>query len=68
MNEYLVVWYANDTDTPGIERAELEIFGQRLDDLGVDIGENDFQISDAGGVDSTNVSATRRRQSNACRR
>lgn len=42
-NEFLVVWYGDDT-TDG----EYEIFGQRISAEGVEIGTNDFRISDAG--------------------
>jgi hypothetical protein len=46
-NEYLVVWYGYD-NTPPLDR-ELEIFGQRLDAAtGVQVGLNDFRISDMG--------------------
>jgi hypothetical protein len=49
-NEYLVVWCGTDT-TYGLVPLEMEIFGQRLDGAtGVEIGENDFRISDMGGT------------------
>ena len=44
-NEYLVVWYdGDDSLAPG----EFEIFGQRLDATGAEIGADDFRISDMG--------------------
>jgi hypothetical protein len=46
-NEYLVVWHADDTDA-GIDDNENEIFGQRIDANGNEVGANDFRISDAG--------------------
>ncbi|MCB0175224.1 MAG: hypothetical protein H6631_18785 [Anaerolineaceae bacterium] len=46
-NEYLVVWWGNDfKDTLGIN--EFEIFGQRLNSQGDQIGKDDFRISDMG--------------------
>ncbi len=42
--EHLVVWLANE-DTTG----EVEVFGQRIDAAtGVEVGENDFRVSDMG--------------------
>jgi hypothetical protein len=42
-NEYLVVWHANaDADN------QFEIYGQRISATGVEVGPNDFRISDAG--------------------
>jgi hypothetical protein len=53
-DEYLVVWYGDDTGG-GLADNELEIFGQRLDAAGVappvpPVGANDFRISDMGGT------------------
>ncbi|MCP5100311.1 MAG: hypothetical protein GY943_32570, partial [Chloroflexi bacterium] len=46
-NEYLVVWAADNAD--GI----VEIYGQRINAAtGVEVGNNDFRISDMGGTDS----------------
>lgn len=48
--EYLVVW-AGDTQAasiPPLVDNEFEIFGQRLTAGGVEIGDDDFRISDAG--------------------
>jgi hypothetical protein len=47
-NEYLVVWRGDDNTAPLINN-DFEIFGQRIDNTGVEIGDNDFQISDMGG-------------------
>jgi Ca2+-binding RTX toxin-like protein len=41
-NEYLVSWQADDLPTDN----EFEIFGQRLDAAGVEVGANDFRISE----------------------
>ena len=46
-NEFLVVWDGDD-DTGNLVNNELEIFGQRLTFKGVEIGPDDFRISDAG--------------------
>jgi len=43
-NEYLVVWWSDDTTND-----EFEVFGQRLDAaMGAEVGANDFRISDLG--------------------
>ncbi|GAL88015.1 conserved hypothetical protein-possibly heme/hemopexin utilization protein huxA [Jejuia pallidilutea] len=47
-NEYLVVWAATDPEI-GLVYLEYEIFGQRLSNTGVEIGTNDFKISDMAG-------------------
>ncbi len=53
-NEYLVVWQGDDELVPLTHKndppaaAELEIHGQRLDAAGVEIGDDDFRISDMG--------------------
>ncbi len=47
-NEYLVVWNSDD-DTGSLVNDEVEIFGQRLTaTTGVEVGVNDFQLSDMG--------------------
>ncbi len=47
-NEYLVVWYGDDTRGTLVE-GEFEIFGQRIDAAtGQEIGEDDFRISTMG--------------------
>ncbi len=49
-NEYLVVWHGDDSENL-LVNGELEIFGQLINaDTGMEIGTNDFQISDMGGV------------------
>ncbi len=63
-NEYLVVWDADDIDSPGVENNEFEIFGQRIaGGTGAAVGANDFRISDAGGdglngIDARNARVT----------
>jgi hypothetical protein len=42
-NQYLVVWSADE-----LTDEEFEIHGQRLDDQGTEIGDDDFRISDMG--------------------
>ena len=46
-DEYLVVW-GGDDDTGPLVDGEREIFGQRLTSAGVEVGVNDFRISDMG--------------------
>jgi hypothetical protein len=46
-DEYLVVWYGND-DLGGLMDDEFEVFAQRLDADGLEIGDNDLRISDMG--------------------
>ena len=45
-NQYLVVWHGDDNTTTVDE--ENEVFGQRLDAAGNEVGANDFRISDMG--------------------
>ncbi|MBX7148669.1 DUF4215 domain-containing protein [bacterium] len=52
-NEYLVVWTGED-DTAPLVNNEVEVFGQRLDTDGNEIGTNDFRISDMGTNGTTN--------------
>jgi hypothetical protein len=47
-NEYLAVW-SGDDDTPPLVDNEYEIFGQRLDATGAEVGRNDMRLSDMGG-------------------
>ena len=44
-NEYLVVWVGDDDS---VAEGESEVFGQRLDADGVEIGADDFRITDLG--------------------
>jgi hypothetical protein len=46
-DEYLVVW-SSDDDTAPLVDDEYEIFGQRLDKDGAEVGPDDFRISDMG--------------------
>ncbi|MEE8525302.1 MAG: hypothetical protein V3T72_15305 [Thermoanaerobaculia bacterium] len=56
-SDYLVVWHGNEDlgpspgPGPALALSELEIYGQRLDDEGVEVGDNDFRISDMGWID-----------------
>lgn len=52
-NEYLVVWLGEDDIAPLVDN-EREVFGQRLSNVGVEIGANDFRISDMGPNGDTN--------------
>lgn len=47
-NEYLVVWAAIETVSGAFQG--LEIFGQRLDADGQEIGTDDFRLTDVGGI------------------
>jgi hypothetical protein len=51
-NEFLVVWDGDDDTAPLVE-SETEIFGQRLNAFGNEVGTNDFRISDMGPDGST---------------
>ncbi|MCB0210219.1 MAG: hypothetical protein KDJ52_12855 [Anaerolineae bacterium] len=51
-NEYLVVWHGND-DTIG----EAEIYGQRLNPSGEQVGDDDFRISYMGTDGDANYDA-----------
>lgn len=48
-HEFLVVWDGDD-NVGGLVDGEYEIFGQRLDRFGTEIGANDFRLSDMGGI------------------
>jgi len=50
--EYLVVWRGDD-NVGGLANNELEVFGQRLDEWGIEVGANDFRISQQGGTGTT---------------
>ncbi|MEM8525536.1 MAG: hypothetical protein AAGG68_12925 [Bacteroidota bacterium] len=51
-NEYLVVFYG-DNNVPPVVNGEAEIYGQRLDADGNEIGMNDFRISFLGDENET---------------
>lgn len=55
-NEYLVVWEGQDDQAPN-DVSENEIFAQRLDENGAEIGVNDFPVSDMGALGSTDTNA-----------
>ncbi len=47
-NQYLVVWQGDD-DTGALVDGEIEIYGQRINAAtGVEVGTNDFRVSDMG--------------------
>ena len=48
-NEYLVVWAGDDT---AVADGEIEVFGQRLDAAGNEIGDDDFRITALGAEGS----------------
>ncbi len=47
-NEFLVVWSSDGPETGPLAQNEYEIFGQRLNEFGEEIGSNDFRISQLG--------------------
>ncbi len=59
--EYLVVWEGDTqmASIPPLVDNEFEIFGQRLTVGGVEIGDDDFRISDAGPPADINFRAER---------
>lgn len=57
-NEYLVVWYGDD-GSGGLADGEFEIYGQRLNNLGAEVGTNDFRISQAGTDGNAAIDAVR---------
>ena len=59
VDEYLVVWEADDPSKGGLADNEFEIFGQRLLSTGAEVGTNDFRLSDAGNNGDAGVDATR---------
>ena len=55
-NDYVVVWYGDDNIAPLVE-GENEIFRQRLSAAGVELGANDFRVSDMGSDGSADFAA-----------
>jgi hypothetical protein len=55
-NEYLVVWHGDD-NAGALVNGEREIYGQRLDANGYEVGINDFRISDVGVDGDTDFGA-----------
>lgn len=51
-NEFLVVWYGDDTTDE-----EFEVYGQRISAEGSELGSDDFRISDMGPDGNTTFSA-----------
>ncbi|MBN2550023.1 MAG: hypothetical protein JXB15_12745 [Anaerolineales bacterium] len=54
--EYLVVWYGDDNTAPLVE-GEEEIYGQRIDAVGNQVGGDDFRISEMGLVGNSSYDA-----------
>ncbi|MCB0153511.1 MAG: hypothetical protein KDF65_01850, partial [Anaerolineae bacterium] len=52
-NEYLVVWSSDDDVAPLVDD-EFEVFGQRVSASGMEVGPNDFRLSDMGPDGNTN--------------
>lgn len=59
-NEWLVVWSGAD-NVPPLVSGEREVFGQRLDPNGSELGANDFRISHMGPDGTTSTHANRPR-------
>lgn len=51
-NEYLVVWEGDD-----VINNKIEIYGQKISNLGVEIGSNDFKISNQLPIDDASFDA-----------
>lgn len=47
--EYLIVWQGDD-NVGGLVDDEFEIFAQRINGTGGGVGQNDYRLSDMGGV------------------
>jgi hypothetical protein len=54
--EYLVVW-EGDHDAGLLENDEFEIWGQQVNAAGIEVGTNDFRISDMGGTGNADLDA-----------
>lgn len=59
-NQYLVVWEGQDDRAPNTSE-EIEIFAQRLDAAGAEIGADDFPVSDMGALGVPDTEAYRPR-------
>ncbi len=55
-DQYLVVWIGDDNTAPLVDD-ELEVFGQFLTSVGIQVGVNDFRISDMGPDGDANFDA-----------
>ena len=55
-DEYLVVWEGDD-DTLQAPQSEFETFGQQISSAGLEIGADDYRISDMGNVGDTSGGA-----------
>ncbi len=56
-NQYLVVWFGDDNANGQVDQ-EFEVFGQRLNGSGAEIGTNDFLISNVDGIGSAATGAS----------
>lgn len=52
-NQYLAVWRGDD-NVNGLVEGEVEVFGQLMSNSGVEVGANDFRISDMGPDQDSN--------------
>jgi hypothetical protein len=55
-NEYLASWQGDD-NSGAFVNDEIEIFGQRIDASGAEVGTNDFRVSDMGPNGDANYAA-----------
>ncbi len=55
-NQYMVVW-AGDDNTGALVEDEDEIYGQRLEASGAEVGVNDRRLSDVGGTGDSALDA-----------
>jgi hypothetical protein len=55
-NVYMVVWWGDDS-VGGLVDNEYEIFGQQINANGIQMGFNDFPISDMGGLGNPSYDA-----------
>lgn len=56
--EYFLSWHSDDDTAPMVNN-EQEVFGQRLDASGAEVGDNDFRISHDGPDGDTQFTANR---------
>jgi hypothetical protein len=55
-NEFLAVWQGDD-NTGAFVNDEVELFGQRINASGAEVGANDFRLSDMGPSGDANYAA-----------
>jgi hypothetical protein len=56
--QFLVAWDSND-ELPGLSTSKREVWGQRLDSALVEVGANDFRISQTGADSDPGTGAAR---------